>query len=83
MATCLQQEVIRSLVKRYVAAMIRSAKTDEGLTEENFKVGALRWRAWTWVLFSACVCQTQQRSCDLFSNAGAAAEINEKRLKQL
>lgn len=33
-----QQEVIRSLVKRYVAAMIRSAKTDEGLTEENFKV---------------------------------------------
>ncbi|KAF0029000.1 hypothetical protein F2P81_018105 [Scophthalmus maximus] len=30
-------EVIRSLVKRYVAAMIRSAKTDEGLTEENFK----------------------------------------------
>uniref|UniRef100_A0A671TNU7 Transient receptor potential cation channel, subfamily C, member 5a n=1 Tax=Sparus aurata TaxID=8175 RepID=A0A671TNU7_SPAAU len=29
--------VIRSLVKRYVAAMIRSAKTDEGLTEENFK----------------------------------------------
>uniref|UniRef100_A0A3P8XT56 Transient receptor ion channel domain-containing protein n=1 Tax=Esox lucius TaxID=8010 RepID=A0A3P8XT56_ESOLU len=31
------QEVIRSLVKRYVAAMIRSSKTDEGLTEENFK----------------------------------------------
>lgn len=26
-------------MKRYVAAMIRSAKTDEGLTEENFKVG--------------------------------------------
>lgn len=63
MATCLQQEVIRSLVKRYVAAMIRSAKTDEGLTEENFKVGALRF--------------------DLFSKVGAAAEINEKRLKQL
>lgn len=36
--TCVQQEVIRNLVKRYVAAMIRSAKTDEGLTEENFKV---------------------------------------------
>ncbi len=32
------QEVIRSLVKRYVASMIRSAKTSEGLTEENFKV---------------------------------------------
>uniref|UniRef100_A0A8C7JG83 Transient receptor potential cation channel subfamily C member 5 n=1 Tax=Oncorhynchus kisutch TaxID=8019 RepID=A0A8C7JG83_ONCKI len=31
------QEVIRNLVKRHVAAMIRSAKTDEGLTEENFK----------------------------------------------
>uniref|UniRef100_UPI00398E8852 short transient receptor potential channel 5-like isoform X3 n=1 Tax=Pristiophorus japonicus TaxID=55135 RepID=UPI00398E8852 len=31
------QEVIKNLVKRYVAAMIRSAKTDEGLTEENFK----------------------------------------------
>uniref|UniRef100_A0AAX7TUA5 Transient receptor ion channel domain-containing protein n=1 Tax=Astatotilapia calliptera TaxID=8154 RepID=A0AAX7TUA5_ASTCA len=31
--------MIRNLVKRYVAAMIRSAKTDEGLTEENFKVG--------------------------------------------
>ncbi|MGH0143543.1 UNVERIFIED_CONTAM: hypothetical protein FKN15_035219 [Acipenser sinensis] len=31
------QEVIRNLVKRYVASMIRSAKTDEGLTEENFK----------------------------------------------
>ncbi|XP_051994158.1 short transient receptor potential channel 5-like [Xyrauchen texanus] len=31
------QEVIRSLVKRYVASMIRSAKTNEGLTEENFK----------------------------------------------
>lgn len=38
LATCRQQEVIRNLVKRYVAAMIRSAKTDEGLTEENFKV---------------------------------------------
>ncbi|KAI9524354.1 hypothetical protein NQZ68_018037 [Dissostichus eleginoides] len=35
------QEVIRSLVKRYVAAMIRSAKTDEGLTEENFKLQSL------------------------------------------
>ncbi|XP_051485883.1 short transient receptor potential channel 5 [Apus apus] len=31
------QEVIRSLVKRYVAAMIRTSKTNEGLTEENFK----------------------------------------------
>lgn len=31
------QEVLRSLVKRYVAAMIRDAKTEEGLTEENFK----------------------------------------------
>ncbi|XP_048454270.1 short transient receptor potential channel 4-like [Rhincodon typus] len=31
------QEVIRNLVKRYVAAMIRDAKTEEGLTEENFK----------------------------------------------
>lgn len=40
--TCLQQEVIRNLVKRYVAAMIRSAKTDEGLTEENFKVSGQR-----------------------------------------
>ena len=27
-------------MKRYVAAMIRDAKTEEGLTEENFKVGA-------------------------------------------
>uniref|UniRef100_A0A8C7V4I0 Transient receptor potential cation channel, subfamily C, member 5b n=1 Tax=Oncorhynchus mykiss TaxID=8022 RepID=A0A8C7V4I0_ONCMY len=32
-----RHEVIRNLVKRHVAAMIRSAKTDEGLTEENFK----------------------------------------------
>ncbi|XP_035010314.1 short transient receptor potential channel 4b [Hippoglossus stenolepis] len=31
------QEVLRNLVKRYVAAMIRGAKTAEGLTEENFK----------------------------------------------
>nr|6YSN_A Chain A, Maltose/maltodextrin-binding periplasmic protein,Short transient receptor potential channel 5 [synthetic construct]6YSN_B Chain B, Maltose/maltodextrin-binding periplasmic protein,Short transient receptor potential channel 5 [synthetic construct]6YSN_C Chain C, Maltose/maltodextrin-binding periplasmic protein,Short transient receptor potential channel 5 [synthetic construct]6YSN_D Chain D, Maltose/maltodextrin-binding periplasmic protein,Short transient receptor potential channel 5 [ len=31
------QEVIRNLVKRYVAAMIRNSKTHEGLTEENFK----------------------------------------------
>ncbi|KAM8897356.1 short transient receptor potential channel 4a isoform 1-T2 [Spinachia spinachia] len=31
------QEVLRNLVKRYVAAMIRDAKTEEGLTEENFK----------------------------------------------
>ncbi|XP_078003950.1 short transient receptor potential channel 5 [Phascolarctos cinereus] len=31
------QEVIRNLVKRYVAAMIRSSKTNDGLTEENFK----------------------------------------------
>uniref|UniRef100_A0A8K9X2B1 Transient receptor potential cation channel, subfamily C, member 4a n=1 Tax=Oncorhynchus mykiss TaxID=8022 RepID=A0A8K9X2B1_ONCMY len=30
-------EVLRNLVKRYVAAMIRDAKTEEGLTEENFK----------------------------------------------
>ncbi|XP_028321724.1 short transient receptor potential channel 4-like isoform X2 [Gouania willdenowi] len=30
-------EVVRNLVKRYVAAMIREAKTEEGLTEENFK----------------------------------------------
>lgn len=28
------------MVKRYVAAMIRDAKTEEGLTEENFKVGS-------------------------------------------
>ncbi|RVE63921.1 hypothetical protein OJAV_G00141290 [Oryzias javanicus] len=32
------QEVLRNLVKRYVAAMIRDAKTEEGLTEDNFKV---------------------------------------------
>lgn len=32
------KEVLRNLVKRYVAAMIRDAKTEEGLTEENFKV---------------------------------------------
>ncbi|XP_055452792.1 short transient receptor potential channel 4 isoform X3 [Psammomys obesus] len=31
------QEVMRNLVKRYVAAMIREAKTEEGLTEENVK----------------------------------------------
>ncbi|XP_034538719.1 short transient receptor potential channel 4-like isoform X2 [Notolabrus celidotus] len=31
------QEVLRNLVKRYVAAMIRDAKTEGGLTEENFK----------------------------------------------
>ncbi|XP_029140955.1 short transient receptor potential channel 4 [Protobothrops mucrosquamatus] len=31
------QEVMRNLVKRYVAAMIRNAKTEDGLTEENFK----------------------------------------------
>ncbi|TTE96760.1 Short transient receptor potential channel 5 [Bagarius yarrelli] len=31
------QEVIKNLVKRYVAAMIRRTKRDEGLTEENFK----------------------------------------------
>ncbi|CAJ1065098.1 short transient receptor potential channel 4b isoform X1 [Xyrichtys novacula] len=31
------QEVLRNLVKRYVAAKIRDAKTEEGLTEENFK----------------------------------------------
>ncbi|XP_039109577.1 short transient receptor potential channel 4 isoform X3 [Hyaena hyaena] len=31
------QDVMRNLVKRYVAAMIRDAKTEEGLTEENFK----------------------------------------------
>ncbi|XP_032812445.2 short transient receptor potential channel 4-like isoform X1 [Petromyzon marinus] len=31
------QEVIKNLVKRYVAAMIREARTEEGLTEENFK----------------------------------------------
>uniref|UniRef100_A0AAX7TAW9 Transient receptor ion channel domain-containing protein n=1 Tax=Astatotilapia calliptera TaxID=8154 RepID=A0AAX7TAW9_ASTCA len=30
-------EVLRNLVKRYVAAMIRDAKTEEGLTEDNFK----------------------------------------------
>lgn len=34
------QEVLRNLVKRYVAAMIRDAKTEEGLTEENFKVSS-------------------------------------------
>ncbi|XP_073469388.1 short transient receptor potential channel 4 isoform X2 [Aquarana catesbeiana] len=31
------QEVMKNLVKRYVAAMIRDAKKEEGLTEENFK----------------------------------------------
>ncbi|TKS80791.1 Short transient receptor potential channel 4 [Collichthys lucidus] len=30
-------EVLRNLMKRYVAANIRDAKTEEGLTEENFK----------------------------------------------
>uniref|UniRef100_A0A4W5N2K9 Transient receptor potential cation channel, subfamily C, member 4a n=1 Tax=Hucho hucho TaxID=62062 RepID=A0A4W5N2K9_9TELE len=34
---CCFQEVLSNLVKRYVAAMIRDAKTEEGLTEENFK----------------------------------------------
>lgn len=29
---------MRHLIKRYVAAMIRDAKKEEGLTEENFKV---------------------------------------------
>lgn len=37
------QEVLRNLVKRYVAAMIRDAKTEEGLTEENFKVSIEKW----------------------------------------
>ncbi|XP_056322981.1 short transient receptor potential channel 4a [Danio aesculapii] len=31
------QEVLRNLVKRYVAARIRDAKKEEGLTEDNFK----------------------------------------------
>ncbi|XP_061137982.1 short transient receptor potential channel 4b isoform X1 [Syngnathus typhle] len=31
------QEVLKNLIKRYVAAMIRDAKTEKGLTEENFK----------------------------------------------
>ncbi|XP_076002326.1 short transient receptor potential channel 4b [Genypterus blacodes] len=31
------QEVMKNLVKRYVAALIRDARTEEGLTEENFK----------------------------------------------
>ncbi|XP_029028063.1 short transient receptor potential channel 4b isoform X2 [Betta splendens] len=31
------QNVLKNLMKRYVAAMIRDAKTAEGLTEENFK----------------------------------------------
>ncbi|XP_035766151.1 short transient receptor potential channel 4b [Neolamprologus brichardi] len=31
------QEVLKNLMKRYVAAMIRDAKTEQGLTEENFK----------------------------------------------
>ncbi|KAM9852860.1 short transient receptor potential channel 4b [Aulostomus maculatus] len=31
------QDVLKNLVKRYVAAMIRDAKTKEGLTEDNFK----------------------------------------------
>ncbi|KAL4647755.1 short transient receptor potential channel 4-like [Arapaima gigas] len=31
------QEVLRHLMQRYVAAMVRHAKSEEGLTEENFK----------------------------------------------
>ncbi|XP_023681778.2 short transient receptor potential channel 4b [Paramormyrops kingsleyae] len=31
------QDLMRHLIKRYVAAMIRDAKKEEGLTEENFK----------------------------------------------
>uniref|UniRef100_A0A674P0D3 Short transient receptor potential channel 4-like n=1 Tax=Takifugu rubripes TaxID=31033 RepID=A0A674P0D3_TAKRU len=31
------QEVLKNLVKRYVAAMIRDGKTERSLTEENFK----------------------------------------------
>ncbi|XP_056297179.1 short transient receptor potential channel 4b isoform X2 [Pseudoliparis swirei] len=31
------QEVLKNLMKRYVAAMIRDVKREEGLTEENFK----------------------------------------------
>ncbi|XP_060744298.1 short transient receptor potential channel 4b [Tachysurus vachellii] len=31
------QDVLKNLVKRYVAAMIRDAKKEEGITEENFK----------------------------------------------
>lgn len=37
------QEVLKNIVKRYVAARIRDAKTEEGLTEENFKVSSLMY----------------------------------------
>lgn len=43
---------MRNLVKRYVAAMIRDAKTEEGLTEENFKVTTFIFVTKRWILQS-------------------------------
>ena len=43
---------MRNLVKRYVAAMIRDAKTEEGLTEENFKVTTFILVTKRWILQS-------------------------------
>ena len=43
---------MRNLVKRYVAAMIRDAKTEEGLTEENFKVTTFICVTKRWILQS-------------------------------
>lgn len=56
------QEVLRNLVKRYVAAMIRDAKTEEGLTEENFKVSIEKWFVYKYLsktlayVSLACIC---------------------------
>lgn len=48
---------MRNLVKRYVAAMIRDAKTEEGLTEENFKVTSFIFVTKRWILQSVEVGQ--------------------------
>ncbi|XP_038603847.1 short transient receptor potential channel 5 [Tachyglossus aculeatus] len=70
------QEVIRNLVKRYVAAMIRNTKTNEGLTEENFKelkqdISSFRYEV---LDLLGNRCKPPRRSC----SAGSSSDLSQR-----
>ncbi|XP_042075594.1 short transient receptor potential channel 4b isoform X2 [Haplochromis burtoni] len=65
------QEVLKNLMKRYVAAMIRDAKTEQGLTEENFKELKQDISSFRFEVLGMMKGQTQKEAAKEDSNPGS------------
>ncbi|XP_039893535.1 short transient receptor potential channel 4b isoform X3 [Simochromis diagramma] len=65
------QEVLKNLMKRYVAAMIRDAKTEQGLTEENFKELKQDISSFRFEVLGMMKGQTQKEAAKEDSNTGS------------